>query len=82
MLGHRHIADIFAAVFAVSLLQRQRLIEHAAAGSGELSQLALLFAGWLDAELVGLASEHRNTVYLYSFLSIGPLRGPRYPSPH
>ena len=67
LLGHRHIADIFAAVFAVSLLQRQRLIEHAAAGSGELSQLALLFAGWLDAELVGLASEHRNTVYLYSF---------------
>ena len=66
LLGHRHIADIFAAVFAVSLLQRQRLIEHAAAGSGELSQLALLFAGWLDAELVGLASEHRNTVYLYS----------------
>ncbi len=65
--GHRHIADELASGFAVGLLQRQGLVEHEPTGSGELSKLALLFAGWLDAELVGLASEHRNTVYLYSF---------------
>ncbi|MOA27444.1 hypothetical protein D3C78_1483240 [compost metagenome] len=66
LFGQRHIADVLATRFTGFLLQCQRLVEDESRHAGELPQLALLLAGWLDAELVGLASEHRNTVYLYS----------------
>jgi hypothetical protein len=53
VLCHRHIADKFAAVAVVLVLQRQRLIEDEPARAGEAAHVARLLAGRHQFEFVG-----------------------------
>jgi hypothetical protein len=50
----------------ILLLDCQSFVKNEARHAGELLQLAPLLAGWLDSELVCLASDHDLTVYTTS----------------
>lgn len=59
-------AKLLIAQLEAFLLQRQGRVKHEAAHAGELPQLTLLLASWLDSVLEGLAFDHWMTVYIYS----------------
>src|SRR5690606_4843091 len=81
MLGHGHVTDVFLTRLVIGLLQGQRLVEDEPAGPGKAAHVALLLAIGHEFVFEGLEALHGRTVWIYSS-SIGPLRGPRYPSPH
>lgn len=65
-LGHRHVLNVLPASLMILLLDCQSFVKNEARHAGELLQLAPLLAGWLDSELVRLASDHDLTVYTTS----------------
>lgn len=81
LLGHRHVADKRATGIAVSLLQRQSLVEHEPAGAGEAAHLALLFAGRHQFVFEGLESLHGLAVWIYSIQYRAATRAPLTPRP-
>ena len=56
--GHRHVLNVLAASITIFLLKRQGLIENESNHAGELAQLSLLLAVWIDPEFIGLDSLH------------------------
>ncbi len=63
-LAQARIAQFLLSMFVAFLLQRQRLVEHEAARSGEAAHLALLFAGRHQFVLEGLEALHGSILLL------------------
>jgi putative transposase len=59
-LAQARITELLLTLLVAFFLQRQRLVEHEPARSGEAAHLALLFAGWHQFVLEGLESLHND----------------------